>query len=57
MMWGYGYDGWAWMWVVGSLFVIGVVVLVVVLGVIAGLAMITTGHRLLHAAATFRKSE
>lgn len=31
MMWGYGYDGWAWMWVVGSLFVIGVVVLVVVL--------------------------
>ena len=33
------------------------VVLEVVLGVIAGLAMITAGHRLLHAAATFRKSE
>ena len=33
------------------------VVLLVVLGVIAGLAMITAGHRLLHAAATFRKSE
>ena len=31
MMWGYGYDGWAWMWVVGGLIVIGVVVLVVVL--------------------------
>ena len=33
------------------------VVLEVVMGVIAGLAMITAGHRLLHAAATFRKSE
>jgi putative membrane protein len=31
MMWGYGYNGWGWMWVVGGLVVIGVVVLVVVL--------------------------
>ena len=31
MMWGYGYNGGAWMWVVGGLIVIGVVVLVVVL--------------------------
>jgi putative membrane protein len=31
MMWGYGYNGWGWMWVVGGLVVVGVVVLVVVL--------------------------
>ena len=31
MMWGYGYNGGAWMWVVGGLIVVGVVVLVVAL--------------------------
>lgn len=31
MMWGYGYNGWGWMWVVGGLVVVGIVVLVVVL--------------------------
>lgn len=31
MMWGYGYNGGAWMWVVGGLIVVGVVILVVVL--------------------------
>lgn len=31
MMWGYGYDGWGWMWLVGGLVVVGTVVLVVVL--------------------------
>ena len=29
MMWGYGYDGWGWMWLVGALVVIGIVVLIV----------------------------
>lgn len=31
MMWGYGFNGGAWMWAIGGLVVIGVVVLVVVL--------------------------
>ncbi len=31
MMWGYGYNGGVWMWVVGGLIVVGLVVLVVAL--------------------------
>jgi putative membrane protein len=31
MMWGYGYDGWVWMWLVGALVVVGIVVLVLFL--------------------------
>jgi len=31
MMWGYGYEGWGWMWLVGGLVFVGIVVLVVVL--------------------------
>lgn len=31
MMWGYGYNGWGWMWLVGALVVLGIVVLVVFL--------------------------
>lgn len=31
MMWGYGYEGWGWMWLIGGLVLIGIVVLVVVL--------------------------
>ncbi|MGB3909582.1 MAG: SHOCT domain-containing protein [Pseudolysinimonas sp.] len=31
MMWGYGYDGWGWMWLVGGLVLVGIVVLVVFL--------------------------
>jgi len=31
MMWGFGYNGLGWMWVVGGLVVVGMVVLVVVL--------------------------
>lgn len=31
MMWGCGYSGWAWMWVVGGLVIVGIVVLVAVL--------------------------
>jgi putative membrane protein len=31
MMWGYGYDGSVWMWVVGGIVAVGIVVLIVVL--------------------------
>ena len=31
MMSGYGYNGWGWMWLVGALLVIGIVVLIVFL--------------------------
>lgn len=45
MMWGYGYNGWVWMLLVGGLVVVGIVVLIVFLVRNSGASTAAGGSR------------